>query len=285
MRKDTFKVREFFKTLSYNFIAIDLFGLSAQIAYFLLFSLFPFLLFLLSIIPYFNIDTSVIADGLSMYLPYDVATFIMSFINDIFESKSFTLLSIGLLTTIYSASSAINSIMNVLDNLYNGQTTRNFLRTRIYSILITVVFQIILILSLIVATIDNTVIQSVFGTLILIIITLLKWLIIPVALFLLLAVIFTVGPHRKSKLRESAPGAIFSTFGFFLSTVVYQAYVSSIGQYSIKYGFIGYIIVLMFWLYIIGAVILIGGLINSTIYHVYFKNETLEDQLNKKQIK
>src|SRR5699024_2832832 len=88
----------------------DVAGLSAQLAYFFLLSLFPFLLFLVTLMGFLPINSASIMQFLSSFLPKDVIEMIETNLKDIVSNRSGGLLSIGILGTLWSASNGVNAI-------------------------------------------------------------------------------------------------------------------------------------------------------------------------------
>jgi membrane protein len=84
---------------------------------------------------------------------------------------------------------------------------------------------------------------------------------------LILFVIFTglywIAPNIKLKCRSAFPGAAFATIGWIASSYALSYYVGNFSNFSLTYGSIGAIIVLLIWLYISGFIIIIGGEINA----------------------
>ena len=79
------------------------------------------------------------------------------------------------------------------------------------------------------------------------------------------AALYHFTPCRKLKWKDVMPGAIFTTIGWVVCSLLFSLYVNNFGSYSMIYGSIGAVIILMTWLFLISEVLLIGGEINATL--------------------
>ena len=93
--------------------------------------------------------------------------------------------------------------------------------------------------------------------------TTLRWLISSVILFIVFSVVYTITPNRKIRCVTVLPGALFSTIGWIVASFGFSFYVNNFGNYTLMYGSLGVIIVLMIWFYLSGAILIIGGEING----------------------
>ena len=69
---------------------------------------------------------------------------------------------------------------------------------------------------------------------------------------------------KDIKLKDSIPGAIFTTLGWLVTSTIFSYYVNNFSRYTITYGSLGGIIILLIWLYISSIIIVLGGEINAT---------------------
>src|SRR5690625_7817582 len=103
------KVIDFGKQMYKQIIRADVFGLAAQLAYFLLLSLFPFLLFLITLLGFLPIDESIVIDTLADYLPDDVIQMIEVNLSELVNNQRGGLLSLSIIGTLWSASNGVNA--------------------------------------------------------------------------------------------------------------------------------------------------------------------------------
>src|SRR5699024_4782036 len=112
----------------------DVTGLSAQLAYFFLLSLFPFLLFLVTMLGYFPIDIEAVMGMLESYVPEEVFTFINSNLEYLVTNRSGSLLSISILGVLWSASNGFNAVRKSFNQALRVEKQRPFIIARIISI-------------------------------------------------------------------------------------------------------------------------------------------------------
>ena len=90
-------------------------------------------------------------------------------------------------------------------------------------------------------------------------------------------------PNIKLKIKSVIPGTIFTTVAFLAASWGFSYYVSNFGNYSATYGSIAGVIILIFWLYITGVIIILGAQINSIFYKRTLKEEQ-QTQSNEEEV-
>lgn len=253
----------------------------AQLAYFFLLSLFPFLIFLIAILSHFSISLDGAFDVFAKVAPKEAIIIINDYVKAFLPTRSINVLSVSILATIWSASRAINALINGLNNAYEVQETRGFLRKRILAMLFTILvaFSIVLALTIPNMGMDFLLWLSKFVGLTNFVIKLwyyLRWLIIIFILFLVLGSLYLVAPNIKLRFKEIIPGTIFAIFGWIAISLGFSYFVNNFRNYTIVYGSLTAIIVLMIWLYLSGVILIVGGEMNS-LYGIYKELNKNED--------
>lgn len=247
-------------------------ALASQLAYDMLLSFFPFLIFLLTLLGHSSLDANNVLVALQTIMPTEAYVLVENTVKQVLLTRNSELLSFSLIFTLYTASRAFRAIIYGLNRAYEEKETRSYFKILFISVIfmIGLVFVIIFILSFLV-----------FGQMISDAIK--KWLGIELALFnyvhllrypfslvsmtFVFAAIYHFIPCRKLKWIEVLPGAIFTTIGWIISSLGFSYYVNNFNNYSAIYGSIGVIIVLMIWLYITSIIILLGGELNAILSH------------------
>ncbi|MDF2068392.1 YihY/virulence factor BrkB family protein [Bacillus sp. Cr_A10] len=248
----------------------DITGLAAQLAYFFLLSLFPMIIFLVTLLPYLNLDEAQVFRFLENYAPEDVYILIEDTVSDVLQYRNGGLLSFGIIGTIWSASNGMNAIVKSLNRSYNLDETRPFFIVRGLSIVFTLLLIFLLVIALVLPVFGQqigTILFSYFGfeESFIKLWNNIRWTISPIIMFLILAALYWIVPNKKLFLRSVFPGAAFATFGWIVVSLAFSYYVSNFGNYSSTYGSIGGIIVMMLWLYISGIMLLVGGQVNAVM--------------------
>ena len=253
-----------------KFIYFDTFGIAAQMAYYFIFSIFPILLLIISLLPIFDIDPYIITTQVSIYLPNVLAETVNTIITDLLSISNGYIIFVSVLLTIWSGSSMANALIKSINRVNDGKITRNYFIGRGLSILFTIGFLMIIILTIISVPLGNNFIATYFPPHIELIFDLLSKLIIPAILSILIFGIYYFGPAGKSKIIHVIPGTIFTVVGFFILNVGFNYYIIHFSTYDVRYGTLGTVIAFMLWSYSIGMLIMIGALINSTIKDILY---------------
>jgi membrane protein len=246
----------------------DLPGLSAQLAYYFLLSLFPLLIVLFTLLPYFPIPHQDMLGILRDFAPVEAMDLIEKNVKDIMNHRNGGLLSFGIIGTIWSASNGINAIVKAFNKAYNVKESRSFIVSRGMAILLTFGMIFVLILAIVLPVFGREIGVFLFSQLgytteFIKVWDTLSWLVSAIILFLIFTGLYWIAPNVKLKCRSALPGAAFATVGWIVSSIGLTFYVGNISNYSLTYGSIGAIIVLMVWLYISAFIIILGGEINA----------------------
>lgn len=267
----------FWKELLIRIKKVDVTGLASQMAFFFLLSLFPLLIFLITLLPFLNIDVAQIFIYIREYAPTSVAMLIEDTLAEVLANRNGGLLSIGALATIWSASKGMNALTKALNLSYETAETRSFILTRAMSLVFTVLLISTLLIALVLPLFGRQIgilAFSVFGLEegFLAIWKSLRWSIPPVLISIVFVTIYWLVPNVKLRWKSVLPGALFATFGWICTTLLFTFYVENFESYSNTYGSIGTIIILMMWLYFSGIILMLGGQLNA----VMLERETIK---------
>ncbi|MFC3015908.1 YihY/virulence factor BrkB family protein [Virgibacillus litoralis] len=260
----------FLKELYQRITEDDIFGLSAQLAYFFLLSLFPFLLFLMTLIGYLPIEQSTVINFIETYAPGQITDLINQNVSELMNDQNGQLLSIGIIGTLWSASNAINAIMRGFNRAYDVDEDRSFIVSRLIAIVLTIAMVLIICMAFLLPIFGKTIgvyIFTFFGLSagFLSVWETLRWVVSSVVFFIVLIALYKLAPNKRIYFKNAVWGALFATIGWQLVSLAFSFYVSSMGDYSATYGSLGTVIVLMIWFYLSGIIIMIGGAINAIL--------------------
>jgi membrane protein len=262
----------YLKLLWNQFEKHDATGLAAQCAYYFLLSLFPFLLFILSLLGYLPFSSNDVIGLIKEYIPGAVAGWIEETLSNLLDVKRGGALSFGIILALVSASAAMNAIVIAVNKAYGLPERKSFIHSRFLAVMLTLGMLIV---------IASALLLSVFGhwigdwTLANISISSkqvdlwnnLRWIVNFVIVFVVFIGIYYIAPNTCLTCKSVLPGAIFAAVGWQLTSLGFSFYVNNFTNYSATYGSVGGIIVLMTWFYISALIIIIGGEINA-IKHV-----------------
>lgn len=243
-----------------------------QLTYFLVLSIFPFLIFFLNILSYTSIAQEEILDNFLIVLPTETQILLKGIVREIVGYSSETLLSLGIILTLWTGSLGITAIIRAVNKAYDVENKRPYWKLKGLAMIFTVALALVLIIVLSMLVFGEVIgnkIFAVFGAthifyhiweLFRIIIPLLSMVIIFALLYKFSP---TPGEGLNIKFTETLPGAIFAAVGWVIASMIFSFYVNNFGNYSKTYGSLGGIIILLIWLYIASIMIILGGEING----------------------
>lgn len=270
------KTISFIKHIYNRIQEADVFGLSAQLAYFFLLSLFPFLLFLVTLLGYLPIDEISFMDFIAAYAPAEIIDLLNANISQLVNSQNTGLLSIGIIGTLWSASNGVNAITKAMNKAYEVEENRPFFIARLIAIALTIAMVIVICMALLLPVFGKMIGMYVFSLLglsdnFLSVWNTFRWIISSVVLFIVLLVLYKLAPHSHVRIKHALWGSLFATIGWQLVSLAFSYYVNTLGSFSTTYGSLGTVIVLMVWFYISGIIIITGGVINAVIQNKHKK--------------
>jgi membrane protein len=264
------RVLQFLKSLYIRFKDDDVPAIGAQLTYYLILSLFPFLIFLVTLLSFIELSGDSVIAELIRLLPAEASDLIKNILTEVMDNSSGTLLSIGMIATIWSASNGINAILKGLNKAYDIEEQRPFWKIRGIALITTISLVVVIALVVLMLILGKAIGEYLF-----------EWLnspssfqwiwsvliyVIPIiAMVGAFTLLYWIVPNRKLALREVLPGSIFSTFGWLLVSLLFQLYINNFGNYSKTYGSLGGMIILLIWLYVSSIIIILGGEINAAL--------------------
>ncbi|WP_409304363.1 YihY/virulence factor BrkB family protein [Peribacillus sp. SCS-155] len=261
------RLRSYIKTVIKRIDNDDVPGLSAQLAYFFLLSLFPLLIFLVSLLPYLPISVTDLLNTVGSYAPRESMELIEENVHNALTDHG-RLLSFGIIGTLWSGSNGIKGLVAAFNKAYDVTENRSFFIARGMALILTVAMIFVFVIALLL---------PVFGRQIGILFTAklgwseeflhiwnaLRWIISSIVLFIVLTALYWIAPNKKITCLSVMPGAVVATLGWNIVSLGFSYYVDKFNNYSATYGSLGGIIVLMIWFYLSAFVIIIGGQINA----------------------
>jgi membrane protein len=272
-----------------EFVRDDALGLAAQLAFYLILAIFPFILFCVAILDAFSSSSpqfvTELFDYLRRLLPEQVFGLIHSYTEDTLRNEDTApgLLSFGILGTIWATSGAFAALINALNRAYDVQETRPFWKVRGIAILMALGLSALIltgVLLLVAGPSIGRTIAEVFtlGDEFMVVWNLVRW---PAALLFMLATVallFYFAPDANQPFRWITPGGFVGIALWILASVAFNLYLSSdFNTYDKTYGSIGTVIILLLYLYISSLMILFGATLNATLVRI--KEEVSGEQI------
>lgn len=273
MGKENIKKKSFLDGIIYFIVKVnndDIFALGAQLAYYLMLSFFPFLIFLMTVVGFSHLDSADILDGLRTILPNNVFSLVDVTVVEIVETQNAGLLGASIALTIWSASSGFRAVIKGLNKAYNIKDSRSFIKRSFVAIIFTLALVMLIMLTLAMMVFGEVIGKYIlaifpFKSVIAYIWNISRYLIVVFMMILIFACIYRYTPARKISWREVYPGAIVSTLGWIIVSLGFSYYINNIANYSRLYGSVGAVFVLMTWLYITSMILILGAEFNSIL--------------------
>lgn len=246
-----------------------LFAYSAMGAYFVLMSTIPFLMLLFSLIQYLPVSSTEITLMLTSIVPSRYSPAVIDFINEV-NKISFAAVPITAITAIWAASKGLGALVKGLNVIHQVTETRNYFQLKFKAIFDTILFMLGLLFSLLILVFGEKISNWLVAQL--------EWLsfytdyfmsIRLVLAIIILTVIFWLFycylPNKKLHELKQLPGALFTTFCWIGFSIIFAQIFNTSGNYSIIYGSMASLILVMIWLYTCMILFYIGAAINIVL--------------------
>ena len=242
---------------------------SAQCAYYVILSFIPFVILLLTLIQYTNIEQQQLFDIISKIIPSSMNEMVLGIVKEVY-SKSVGTVSISLIFTLLSADRGLFALIKGLHLIYNysDNKRKSMLYLKLTSILKTIVFIILVTVGAVILVFGKPIISTIqekFGifenyTIISQIITQIIFILVAFVVFLCL---YKFMPGHKITFKSQVPGAIFSSIALIIISFIFSRYLDIFKGFSITYGSLTALMLIMMWTYTCFYVIFLGTEINK----------------------
>ncbi len=264
------KIRFIVKELYSRVVEHNLTGYSAQMAYFFLLSIFPFLILFFAVLGKLQITYDVVSAAYMQVMPVEAFSIIDSYIKGLLAAKLETVLPISLIASLWTASKAVNALERAFNRAHEVPQRRKYIYGRLIGVLVTLFLVLILIIALTLPSMGSNFIGWVnqfvrlpiglkyffaYG----------RWIVLISFFITILSVIYSWLPNITLTFVQVIPGVIFTMVGWSCLSVGFSIFIQYFSNISFIYGSLGTIITLMIWLYFIGILIMFGAEINAVL--------------------
>lgn len=265
------------KRVFWGTVEDDCLGMSAQIAYYGLLSLFPFLLFLRALVPHLPGKGQVIErtlHGLELLVTPESRLYeiVRDNIVDQLDAGSSTLLSVGVLLTLWGGSSSFAVLIKAINRAYSIRETRSWQRRRLLAVAMTFMTALFIPVGVTLVLLGPSFGET-LGRLLGVewavhaVWTAVRWPAVVVFLTIGLAVIYYFAPNTPQRAMHVLPGSFFAVVAVIGSSLGFSWFIG-LNLFELKwftYGAIGTVIVILFWMYLMGLAVLIGAEVNDAV--------------------
>lgn len=250
-------------------------GRSAQLSYYFLLALFPLLLFLTTLLGYFASSGTELRKNLLSYLsavmPASTSELIQTTVDEISKAAGGGKLSVGILATLWAASSGVNAISESLNFANNIRESRPWWKTRLVAVALTIALAVLIITALVLMFFGSAIAEKIaagvgLGAAFTFTWKILQWPLVLGVVLMAFSLIYYYAPDLRTRhWRWISPGSLVGVALWLLVSFGFRAYLHFFNSYSATYGSLGAVIIMMLWFYFTGAAILIGGEIDCAL--------------------
>lgn len=252
-------------------------------------ALFPAIIFFFTIIPYLPIADFKLTfmDVLHGLMPEHAYQTVSDTIEDIISKPRGGLLSVGFIMALYLSTNGTRSIIDAFNKCYHTPETRNWIKTRMVSLLLVFIVITLIIIAVTLITIGTWTLNFLVSKGILAVdfmyysIVAVKWLIAVALIFFAISFMFYLAPVKKHRFRFVSAGSTLATILVIFTSGGFKVYVENFSHYNALYGSIGTLIVILLWIYFNTLVLLIGFELNASISHARRQGRLRTETLHK----
>ena len=265
---DRKKINHLFGKLNYSRLSSK----SAEVAFFLTMSIFPFLMFTVSIVAYIPIlQIAKYVDMIEKVIPVKAIGFVDLVVKSTIDKRNTHYMIVSFILTMWTFSRAVKALIKGMNAAFYSPETRSFFKVIMISMIFTLMLLVLIFTSMILLVYGEKIGTVIFRYLgfdkmFFNLWNIARYAVGTITTIIVFTLLYKYTPNIKLSTKRVAPGAIFATFGWFLMSYLYSYYTNNFSNYSAIYGSFREIIVLLTWLYFSSWVIVIGYEINARLY-------------------
>lgn len=240
---------------------------AANAGFFIVLSVFPALLLMLSLLRYTRLEVGDLLELLSSILPEALWDTAEELIISTYQSTSASVVGVSAATALWSASRGIHGLLGGLNAVYGVTESRGYFYARAISLLYTFAFLMVMLLTLglhvfgssligLLTMIDNPVL------IFLVDIIDLRFFLLLILQTLVFTLMFMALPDKPNRFWESLPGGLLASTGWLIFSDLYSIYVENFSGYANVYGSVYAVALSMLWLYCCLSILFYGGVLN-----------------------
>ncbi|MCX6281409.1 MAG: YihY/virulence factor BrkB family protein [Bacteroidetes bacterium] len=260
----------FFKGMQQGYIATR----ASAISFSFFLAIFPFLIFLFSIIPFIPIANfqQTLLTLIEDFMPDIVWASVQETITDIITRPRSGVLILNFFLALYFSTKGIKSLIEAFNNTYHDIESRSTIKQYIVAFALLIIISFLLIIAIGLMTFGFKILKLALPDIIvnahffIFLLQILRWLIILAVLFFAISFMYFLAPSRKDRFRFISAGSSLSTLLIVVTTQGFNFYMDNFSRYNALYGSIGTLLVIMLWIYSNAFVLLIGFEVNASIH-------------------
>lgn len=248
----------------------DIFALGAQLAYYMVLSFIPFLMFLMTLVGFSHLNSDAVLNLLSNVMPTEAFNLIQSTVIEIVDREQTGLLWISIALAIWVSSSGFKAVIKGLNKAYGVKETRSYIELKLISMIYTILLALIVIATLFLFVFGDVIGDFFMKVLehpefIYYIWNMLRYVVVILIMILFFMFLYNATPCVRLGWLEVIPGAVITTLGWISISYIFAYYVNNFSNYSRLYGSLGAVFMFMTWMFITSMILILGGEINAVL--------------------
>lgn len=244
---------------------------AAELAYFLILTFFPILICVNAFIGVLNINPESVLRGLQPFLPPSLLGVVAEYLNYITVNESAGLLAAGIFMTLFFASGAVRSLMNVMDDIFERKGYGGLLQVAV-SVVFSLLLLITIYVSIVVVLTGNWFFHLLERYLPLRFWDVtwdwqwIRFLLLFGMVFLMVVVVYLMAAPPGKPRAPVFLGALLASVALVAASAIFSFFIGMSSRYSLIYGSLTSVIILLLWLYLCGNVLILGNVFNCVRY-------------------
>jgi membrane protein len=257
----------------------DVMGMSAQIAYYMLLSLIPFLIFVLSIMSRMEIGVSLaplLLETLREQMPPEAANYIVDIVMRVLPTQSGQTTVVSFAVSLWGSSMAIGALITTINRAYNLRPRRNIAIQKLMSLGLVLVLSAILLMAMTILLFGEQYTQRLFVFLGLADRSNTFWTSIRLPLagalaVIALAILYYYAPEARQRFKHILPGTVTAAVLWLAASSAFRLFVSEFGNYNVTYGSLAAVVILLAYFWLTGFIFLLGAEVNALMKRFEFE--------------
>ena len=252
---------------------------AGAVAFSFFMALFPFALFVLTLIPYVPIENFdvIFKEFINDVLPPQTFSAVEFVLEDIASNRYGGLLSFGFILSIFLMTNGINSLFGGFEYSYHKLQTRSIIKQYLVSMVVSVILALLLFVTVgVIIYFEIAIANLIEGGYVsdnLLWIQAGRYIMIFLMIFMSVAMFYYLGTKEGRIIHFFSPGAILTTILILVNFRIFSIYVKRFAQYNELYGSIGTLLVLMLFIWLNSIILLLGFELNAAMIGLKRKYE------------
>ena len=244
---------------------------AAELAYFLILTFFPILVCINGFIGILHLDSFAVMAAMEDFLPKEALSVVGEYIGYISTNQSNAMLIAGITMTLFSASAAFRALMNIMDDIYERKSYTGLWQI-VASVIFSILFLVTIYLSIVVVLTGNWLFALIEGFFHLDPSALpwdwqwLRFLILFALVLLFVLLAYRMAAPRGKPRPPILTGGIIAAAALVAASILFSWFIGMSSKYSLVYGSLASVIILLLWLYLCGNILILGNVFNCVWY-------------------